>query len=294
MKAKDYLLKRASLVNQWIDELLRPRPNDPGEIWAAMRYSILAGGKRLRPVLMLAVGETHDRPLETFRHAAVALECIHTYSLIHDDLPCMDNDELRRGQPTCHVKFGEALAVLAGDALHTYAFELLTQCPYLSAHPEKGFRVVKILAHRAGVEGMIGGQVLDIRYTAHPVSDSEVFAIHKRKTAALITAALEIGAVLADVPPEESKALTAFGQDLGIAFQIVDDILDVTQPSEKLGKTAGKDDIQEKPTLPRAIGLEKSRQQAHFFLQRARAQIQPYDTRGLLTGLADFIIQRDR
>ena len=294
MKAKDYLLKRASLVNHWIEELLQPRPDDPEEIWTAMRYSILAGGKRLRPVLMLAVGETHGRPVEIFRHAAVALECIHTYSLIHDDLPCMDNDELRRGQPTCHVKFGEALAILAGDALHTYAFELLTQCPYLSAHPEKGFQVVKILAHRAGVGGMIGGQVLDIRFTARPISESDVLAIHQRKTAALITAALEIGAVIADVPPEEYDALTAFGQDLGIAFQIIDDILDVTQPSEKLGKTAGKDDIQEKPTLPRALGLEKSRQQAHSFLQRAKMRIQPFDTRELLTGLADFIIQRDR
>lgn len=289
MDFASYLKERSRLVDTWLDELVRPSAEDPPELWEAMRYSLLGGGKRLRPVLMTAVGETYGRKPEIYRYVASALECIHTYSLIHDDLPSMDNDTLRRGRPTCHVRFGEALAILAGDALLTLAFELLGRCPYLQEHPQKGLHMVKILATNAGASGMVGGQVLDLLWEGRPVMEAEVQTIHQRKTAALIEAAVKMGALMADVDDSDYHALSTYGQEIGLSFQIRDDILDATLPSEQLGKTAGKDKAQNKATYPRAVGLEAARQGMKNHLEKARESVRSLDRYGLLTGLVDYL-----
>ncbi len=288
-----YLVERAALIDRWLDELVRPPERTPApRLWEAMRYSLLAPGKRFRPVLMLAVGETFGTEMERYRYSACAIECIHTYSLIHDDLPAMDNDTLRRGRPACHVRFGEAMAILAGDALLTYAFELLGRCPFLNAHPAIGLEVMRILALRAGLSGMVVGQVLDLEAEGRPVDAAHVQRIHRYKTAALITAACEIGGKIAQVEPRVQQALQAYGEALGIAFQIVDDILDVTQTSQVLGKTAGKDVQTMKATYPRAVGLDRAREEAIRWRERAKAAVTAWDRKGLLHALADRVTER--
>ena len=295
MQGADYVTARLSLVNTWLDELVRPPPTAPApRLWEVMRYSLLAPAKRLRPILMMAVGETLGIEPDRYRYVACAIECIHTYSLIHDDLPAMDNDTLRRGRPTAHVQFGEALAILAGDALLTYAFELLGRCPFLQNHPAIGIQVVQTLARRAGVNGMVAGQVLDLEGTATRASLDEVLVIHRHKTATLITAALEIGGLMAEAPPPMRRALTDFGEALGVAFQIVDDVLDLTTPPEVLGKTPGKDVATHKATYPGVVGLDQARVDADRWRDRAIAIIRPWDQRGLLTALAYFITERRR
>jgi len=289
----DYWKTRAELVETWLDQLVRPAGVEPAAgLWEAMRYSLLAPAKRIRPVLLLAVGESLGVEPERFRYAACAIECVHTYSLIHDDLPAMDDDTLRRGRPTCHVRFGEGTAILAGDGLLTLAFELLGTCPFLRAHPAIGIEVVRRLAHYAGPHGMVAGQWMDMAAGPATPSVEHVLSIHRRKTAALITAAVEIGGLMAEAPPAMMEALRTYGEAVGIAFQIVDDILDLTVPPERLGKTPGKDLQASKATYPRAVGLEQAWADARAWRDRAVEVIQPWDPHGHLTSLAYLITER--
>jgi len=281
---KDFQSKR-KLVNRWLEKLLPSPDSVPRELHEAMRYSVMAGGKRLRPMLALyAYAYSGRDPLEIIKPAC-ALEYIHTYSLIHDDLPCMDDDDLRRGQPTVHKKFNEAIAVLAGDALHAYAFELLAS----AGNP----RVVSVVAHSIGTYGMLGGQICDIMAENREVTLAEVEHIHRGKTAALIRASLMMGAMMAGVEESELNAFSEYGKNIGLAFQIVDDILDITAETETLGKTAGKDLDNGKATYPRVIGLERSRQIAEDLTLAARDNLAGLKRDTIVFGvLADLIISR--
>jgi geranylgeranyl diphosphate synthase, type II len=254
----DYLSRRAAEVNQWLDALLPSEAVAPERLHRAMRYSLMAGGKRLRPILVLAAGEAFGSSAEDLMPTACAFEMIHTYSLIHDDLPAMDNDDLRRGMPTCHKAFDEATAILAGDALLTHAFRVLSaDTPGLS--PERQIRVIREVSSAAGtIDGMIGGQMADIENEGKEVDESTLEYIHRSKTGALITAPVVAGGIIAGASQPELDKLRAYGQRIGLAFQIADDILDVISTSEQLGKTAGKDAAAHKATYPALHGIEKS------------------------------------
>jgi geranylgeranyl diphosphate synthase type II len=256
-----------------------------------MRYSLFAGGKRVRPILCIAAAEAVSDSPDGIESAASALELIHTYSLIHDDLPALDNDDLRRGRPTCHKVFGEAIAILAGDALLTRAFQVLTQ---LDCPADRRTRLIEELAVASGtVGGMIGGQVHDIEGEGKLPTAALLEAIHRAKTGALLRASLRMGAIYAGADDDRLQALSCFGEHIGLAFQIVDDVLDVEQPSEALGKTAGKDARQGKITFPAVYGLERSRQMAEQERLAARLALQSFDERGeRLRQLADFIVRR--
>jgi geranylgeranyl diphosphate synthase type II len=257
-----------------------------------MRYSIFAGGKRLRPVLTLAAAEACGGALERAMPAACAVECIHTYSLIHDDLPCMDDDDLRRGRPTSHKVYGEGIAVLAGDALLTVAFEILAKAEPTSRYPTHA--LISELAHASGSKWLIGGQVADLEGEGKKISGAELKYIHCCKTAALLTASIRLGAMSANATPGRLDALTDFGQALGLAFQIIDDILDVTQTTEKLGKTAGKDVEATKATYPSVFGIERSRKEAHRLTTAAGDALKPFGAKGeTLRALAGYLLARD-
>lgn len=281
---------------QWIDEVLnRLLPSEeavPTVIHRAMRYSVMAGGKRIRPLLCLEAARVIQDDTPGIADAACALEMVHTYSLIHDDLPALDNDDLRRGRPTCHKVFGEAMAILAGDALLTRAFEVLASIP--SASFEQRVQMVAELATAGGtLGGMIGGQVLDIEGEGQPPSEELLASIHRAKTGALLRASIRIGAILAGATAEQLDALSRFGEHLGLAFQIVDDILDVEQSSEVLGKTAGKDAAQHKITFPVVYGLEASRAMAAEQRRLGREALEPFGARADgLRALADLIVNR--
>lgn len=282
---EDFRGKRA-LINIWLEKLLPPPDSVPQELHEAMRYSVMAGGKRLRPMLALySYAYTGRDPMDIIRPAC-ALEYIHTYSLIHDDLPCMDDDDLRRGQPTVHKKFNEAIAVLAGDALHAYAFELLS-----SAGNSK---VVSVVAKAIGTYGMLGGQICDIMAEGRDVTVDEVEHIHRCKTGALIRASILTGAILGGLEQAELDAFYEYGSNVGLAFQIVDDILDITAESETLGKTAGKDIASEKATYPKVLGLEKSRQMAEGLVIEAKRNLAELKRGAEVFGvLADLIVARN-
>jgi len=254
----DYLTRRATEVNQWLDALLPSEATPPTRLHRAMRYSLMAGGKRLRPILVLAAGESFGASTDNLMPAACAIEMIHTYSLIHDDLPAMDNDDLRRGRPTCHKAFDEATAILAGDALLTQAFRVLAaELPHLNA--ERQLRVIREISNAAStIDGMIGGQMADIESEGQPVDETTLEYIHRSKTGALITAPVVVGGLIAGASEPELDKLRAYGQRIGLAFQIADDILDVTSTSEQLGKTAGKDLAAHKATYPALHGVEQS------------------------------------
>jgi farnesyl diphosphate synthase len=279
----------------------------PAELIAAMRYAVLDGGKRLRPLLVLAATEaaTSDSKRspdlkreaalgadESVLRAACAVELIHAYSLVHDDMPCMDNDVLRRGKPTVHVQFGEAQALLAGDALQALAFELLT--------PENGMpealqaRLCRLLAQAAGSTGMAGGQAIDLASVGAKLSESELREMHRLKTGALLRASVMMGAGFADLPPAALAALEAYGDAIGLAFQVVDDILDVTSDSVTLGKTAGKDANQDKPTYVSVLGLERSGRYAQELLEQALTALAQGGLRNTqaLEGLANMVVRR--
>ncbi len=287
-----YLTARTKLVDRALERFLPKESAKPATIHKAMRYSIFAGGKRLRPVLTLAAAEACGGDLSAALPAACALECIHTYSLIHDDLPCMDDDDLRRGRPTSHKVFGEGIAVLAGDALLTFAFEILAK-----AAPAKRYGTaaqITELAHASGSRWLVGGQVADLEGEGKKLTGSELQYIHRCKTAALLTASIRLGAMSANATPAQLKALTTFGQSVGLAFQIIDDILDVTQTSEKLGKTAGKDVHSQKATYPAIHGLEKSRKEARRLTSTAHRSLTIFGAKGAdLRSLADFLLARD-
>jgi farnesyl diphosphate synthase len=277
----------------------------PAELVEAMRYAVLDGGKRLRPLLVMAaweavtsdrVGADATRPAvhhEAALRAACAVELIHAYSLVHDDMPCMDNDVLRRGKPTVHVKFGEASALLAGDALQALAFELLT--PELEGMPaERQARLCRLLARAAGSAGMAGGQAIDLASVGVPLSESQLRDMHRLKTGALLQASVMMGAACGDASAEAQAALKTYGAAIGLAFQVVDDILDVTADSATLGKTAGKDADQDKPTYVSVLGLERSAAHAQELLGQALAALAQSGLRNTLAlqGLANMVVNR--
>ncbi len=283
MTFREYLKQQQALVDAALDRLVPSEETAPATIHRAMRYSLFAGGKRVRPVLCLAAAHAVSDQAPAAMEAACALEMIHTYSLIHDDLPALDNDDLRRGRPTCHKQFGEAMAILAGDALLTRAFEILSDG-----------RLVHELATASGtVGGMIGGQVADLEGEGKTPTAELLETIHRAKTGALLRASVRMGAIAAGADEEQLAALTCYGVHVGLAFQIVDDLLDVEQPSEVLGKTAGKDAAQQKITFPAVYGLEVSHRMAEQEQVDALAALQGFGDRAdRLRELADLIVQR--
>jgi geranylgeranyl diphosphate synthase type II len=289
---KEYLVSRQNMVDAALEAYL-PKPTvKPKTIHRAMRYSVFAGGKRLRPILCLAAAECCGGKASEAMPLACAVECIHTYSLIHDDLPCMDDDDLRRGMPTSHKMFGEAIAVLAGDALLTFAFELAAQAP---GWPRYSLRdIIKELAIASGSRNLIAGQVVDLESEGKRVSLPLLKFIHESKTAALLCATIRLGAMSANAAPEQLSSLSDFGKALGLAFQIIDDILDITQTSETLGKSAGKDLASEKATYPSVVGLEQSRKTARRLTREAHRSLKRFEHKAeILHALADYLLDRD-
>ena len=292
MELKDYLHAAIEKVDKALDHFLPKAATKPATIHKAMRYSIFAGGKRLRPVLTLAAAEICGGMGEDALLSACAVECIHTYSLIHDDLPCMDDDDLRRGRPTSHKVFGEGIAVLAGDALLTVAFELLAQAPASARYGTAA--LVRELASASGSRWLIAGQVLDLEGEGKPTTKTALKFIHEAKTAALLTCAIRLGAMSANATPSKLEALTRFGHSLGLAFQVIDDILDVTQTTEKLGKTAGKDAAVTKATYPALFGLKRSREIAAELTEEALQSLTPFGKKAaLLRSLTDSLLARE-
>lgn len=271
MDLKAYLASKRQQVEQSLDTLL---PQADGELQLhleSLAYSLKAGGKRLRPILCLAAAEALGTSFpQRLMPVACALECVHTYSLIHDDLPAMDNDELRRGQPTNHMVYGEAGAILAGDGLLTFAFELLSRSDTSDLLPDRArLAIIHCLAQAIGPLGMVGGQALDMAAEEKSISFAELQAIHRRKTGALITASVQIGAIIGRANPAQMAALTAYGNAIGLAFQIVDDLLDVEGTSAQLGKTSGADAKHQKATYPAFFGVEQTRAKAQEAIQEA-------------------------
>ncbi len=256
-----------------------------------MRYSVFAGGKRIRPILCLETARIFTPDIAAALHPACAIEMIHTYSLIHDDLPALDNDDLRRGKPTCHKKFGEAAAILAGDALLTLAFETISATPVAAA---QSVAIVKEVSSAAGtINGMVGGQVADIEAERQKIQPEMLEYIHRSKTAALIRASVTSGALCAAAPADDVARLRRFGETIGWAFQVTDDILDVEESSAALGKTAGKDIAQQKATYPAIHGLQRSHEIAHDLATRAIAELAPYDDgASRLRAIAEYLVLR--
>jgi geranylgeranyl diphosphate synthase type II len=290
---KAYLKARVTQVDEALERVLPPDSVQPPSLHRAMRYSVQAGGKRLRPVLVIAgaeaVGGTAAQVMET----ACALELIHTYSLIHDDLPAMDNDDYRRGRLTNHKVFGEAIAILAGDALLTLAFKLIALNGARTGDARVIASLVTDIADAAGTDGMVGGQVVDLESEGKAVSAETLDYIHTHKTAALIRASLCAGALIAGATSAQRAAIGTCGEALGLAFQIVDDILDVEGSTEELGKTAGKDAQQQKATYPAYHGLEASRAKARMLIEQAKRALDPLGERAeAIRALADFIFER--
>lgn len=289
---REYLAERCQLVDAALERLIPGGGTRPATLHKAMRHSMFAGGKRLRPVLCLAAAEACGGRVEDAIYNACAVECLHTYSLIHDDLPCMDDDDMRRGVPTCHKVYGEAMALLAGDALQALAFELVTKTPVAANHP--GAVMVLELARTAGSLHLVGGQVADLEGEGRKLPLEDLRFIHEGKTAALLTTSVKLGGMSANGSTEQLRALHDFGMATGLAFQIIDDILDVTQTSEKLGKSAGKDIASEKSTYPALMGLEASREEAHKLTEAANRALDVFgDSAARLRQLADYLLNRD-
>ena len=282
-----HLARVESALDQWIAQ------DAPANLGDAMRYAVLDGGKRLRPLLALAACESVGGDMQAALRAACAVELLHAYSLVHDDMPCMDNDLLRRGKPTVHVKYGEAQALLAGDALQALSFELLT--PQNSSMPEAmQAKLCALLARAAGHAGMAGGQAIDLASVGKTLSEAELKKMHELKTGVLLAASVMMGAACGQCTPVQSQALLAYGQAIGLAFQVVDDVLDVTQDAASLGKTAGKDALNNKPTYVSILGLARSQayaEQLHGQAHAALASAQFSDAKPLRE-LADLVIKR--
>jgi len=289
---KSLILEGAERTDRALEALIPTAETIPASIHGAMRHSTFAGGKRLRPVLAMqaAVAVCGTLP-EGIEQLGAALEMLHTYSLIHDDLPALDNDDLRRGKPTCHVAFGEAIAILAGDALQTRAFEVLAG---LQSPAAATVKIIRLVANAVGtVDGMIGGQVLDIESEHAKPTPQLVEAIHRAKTGALIRVSVVAGGIYAGATPEDAARLDIFGRKAGLAFQIADDILDLTEDSAHLGKTAGKDLATEKVTWPAAFGLEQSKFDAARLTEEAFAALEPFGSRADgLKAVARFLVER--
>lgn len=291
---KQTLAEGQALTDATLERLLPAGTQHPTSIHQAMRHSVFAGGKRLRPIMCMEAARlvAGDLP-EGVEELGAALEMLHTYSLIHDDLPALDNDDLRRGRPTCHKAFGEAIAILAGDALQTRAYEVLAR---LHCAPRARVRIIEEIARGTGtINGMIGGQVVDLEAEHHKPDLATLEYIHRAKTAALLTASVVSGAVYAGGEDEAVTSIRAFGQSVGLAFQIVDDVLDVTQTSEQLGKTAGKDTAAEKATYPSLFGVEQSLKKADDLVRSACASLDRFGDRAqTLKCLAHFLVERKK
>jgi geranylgeranyl diphosphate synthase type II len=289
---KSIIREGAELTDQALESLIPSASSVPASIHGAMRHSIFAGGKRLRPVLAIqsAVAIAGTIP-SGIANLGAALEMLHTYSLIHDDLPALDNDDLRRGKPTCHVVFGEAIAILAGDALQTQAYEVLAglKCP-----PASAVEIIRLVAQATGtVDGMIGGQVLDLQGEHQKPTPALVDAIHRAKTGALIRVSVVSGGIFAGATHEQVARLDTFGRKAGLAFQIIDDVLDVTQDSEQLGKTAGKDLTSDKATWPAVFGLEQSLKDAERLITEAFRALEPFGPNADgLKAVARYLVER--
>jgi geranylgeranyl diphosphate synthase, type II len=291
---KDALEQGRELADAALERLLPLATQHPVSIHRAMRHSVFAGGKRLRPILCMEAGRMVAGSLPRgIEELGAALEMLHTYSLIHDDLPALDNDDLRRGRPTCHRVFGEATAILAGDALQTRAYEVLArvQCP-----PEARTRIIEEIARGTGtIDGMIGGQVVDLEAEHRKPDLATLEYIHRSKTAALITASVVSGGLYAGADGTAVEKLRCFGKSIGLAFQIVDDVLDVTQTSEQLGKTAGKDTAAEKATYPALFGVDESLKKADALVDAALGSLSSFGTRAeTLKALAHFLVERKK
>jgi geranylgeranyl diphosphate synthase type II len=291
MKLPDFFEADRTAIEAALEKLLPPEDAPPPSIHRAMRYSVSAGGKRVRPVLCLEAARMFTPNLEGAIQAGCALEFIHTYSLIHDDLPALDNDDLRRGKPTNHKVFGEAIAILAGDALLTLAFQTLANAPI---EPARRVRVISEIAAAAGtVNGMVGGQVADVEAGGKPVDAPTLEYIHRSKTAALIRGSIVAGALAGGAADQDVERLRRFGEFIGWAFQVVDDLLDVEESSAALGKTAGKDQAQQKATYPALYGLEKSRAIAADLEAKALAELTSYGERAArLRQVGEFLVAR--
>ncbi len=293
MDLKTYLRTRQNEIDRALDRYLPKANTKPATLHKAMRYSLFAGGKRLRPILCLAAAEACRGTIDNALPLACALECIHTYSLVHDDLPSMDNDDFRRGRPTCHKVFGDGIAVLAGDALLTVAFEIVSQ-----AKPTPSYDISTLLreiAVAAGSQKLIAGQVADLEAEGKKVKRDQLQFIHENKTAAILKSSVRLGAMSANADARKLSAMTRFGQRLGLAFQIIDDILDVTQTSEILGKSAGKDVAAKKATYPGVIGLEKSRAEARRLTRQAHNALSVFSSSDAepLHALANYLLERE-
>jgi geranylgeranyl diphosphate synthase type II len=288
-----FLESRTAAVNAALDRFLPAAATRPATLHQAMRYSLFAGGKRMRPALCLAAATACGGRESDALPLACAVECIHTYSLVHDDLPAMDDDDYRRGKLTNHKVFGEGIAILAGDALLTQSFEIAAQCKGWPRYSHR--QIIRELAHAAGSLQLIAGQVADLEGEGKKTSAAQLRYIHERKTSALLACSVRLGGMSANCTPAQLKALTNFGHQVGLAFQVIDDILDVTQTSEKLGKTAGKDREAQKATYPSIVGLERSRKIAEQLTNKAFAALKIFKGRAsALEALAEFLLKRDR
>jgi len=290
---KGYLEAQTEAVNRALDGFLPKATTKPATIHKAMRYSLFAGGKRMRPALCLAAAAACGGNQKDAMPLACAFECIHTYSLIHDDLPAMDDDDFRRGKPTNHKVFGEGIAVLAGDALLTQAFEIAAKSKGWRRYPHR--RIIREIAAASGSLQLIAGQVADLEAEGKKLSASQLQYIHERKTSALLCCSVRLGGMSANCTESQLKALTEFGYNVGLAFQIIDDILDITQTTEQLGKTAGKDTTARKATYPSLVGLEKSRRIAARLTDRAFAALKTFGAKAVaLEALASYLLHRQK
>lgn len=288
-----YIEKRTAEVNGALDRFLPSEKMRPATIHKAMRYSLFAGGKRIRPALCLAAAEACGGKVASALPAACAVECIHTYSLIHDDLPAMDNDDFRRGKPTNHKVFGEGIAILAGDALLTQAFEIIAKAKATTRYGHQA--LIAELASASGSLQLIAGQVADVEAEGRRIAAADLKYIHERKTSALLCCSVRLGGMSANCTPAQLEALTSFGYNVGLAFQIIDDILDITQTSEQLGKTAGKDTAAEKATYPSIVGMERSRRIAQDLTRQAFDSLRTFRGKAAaLDALADYLLRRDK
>jgi geranylgeranyl diphosphate synthase, type II len=290
---KKYLQTRQKEIDRSLDRYLPKARTKPATLHKAMRYSLFAGGKRLRPILCLAAAEACRGDVNNALPLACAVECIHTYSLVHDDLPSMDNDDFRRGRPTCHKVFGDGIAVLAGDALLTIAFEIVSTA---KPAPRYGISIfLREVAVAAGSQRLIAGQVADLEAEGKRVKRDQLRFIHENKTAAMLKSSVRLGAMSANADARKLSAITQFGERLGLAFQVIDDILDVTQTSEILGKSAGKDVAAKKATYPAVIGLEKSRAEARRLTRQAHDALSVFrgDDAEALHALANYLLERE-
>ncbi|WP_432452321.1 MULTISPECIES: (2E,6E)-farnesyl diphosphate synthase [unclassified Agarivorans] len=278
-------------INTYLEQVLQQQPVSDPRLLAAMQHGLLLGGKRIRPLLVYLVGQLNQAPMAALNAAAAAVECIHAYSLIHDDLPAMDDDALRRGQPTCHISFDEATAILAGDALQSLAFNLLAEAPVNDAQK---VAMLKVLSQAAGYNGMCGGQALDIAATDQTVTLAQLETVHQHKTGALIQAAVMMGAICANISHAEQQALLRYADALGLAFQVRDDILDIISDTDTLGKPQGSDQALNKSTYPSLLGIEGAIAKAETLGKEALQALEtlPYNGEQLAL-LADYVVHRD-